>query len=145
MESPQNHFCPFWSLSNSTLPNMSKWSQTWCACTNGVIMHLDQIAKVGEKDIFIKVPQNPFWPDPNLNNSTLPTFYLWPQILWTWSQRQMMTLHQVVNQGGMICMTKSWKSQFCWILGFAKVTLETFFKWAQNWYTTSILYATWSC
>ena len=66
IKSPQNHFCPFWSLSNFTLPNMSKCSQTWCTCSNGVIMHLDQMAQVGEKDIIIKcaktlLVQNQIW------------------------------------------------------------------------------------
>ena len=95
----QNHFCPFSSLNNFALPNMSKCSQTWCTCSNGVIMHLDQMAQVGENVILIKVPQNPFCPEPNLNNSTLPSVSFWSEFLWTCSNPQMMTLHQVVHQG----------------------------------------------
>ena len=98
-KSPQNHFCPFWSLSNSTLPNMSKCSQTWCTCSNGLIMYLDQMAQVGENDILIKVPQNPLCPESNLNNFTLSTFLFCSQPLWACSKPQMMTLHQVVHQG----------------------------------------------
>ena len=96
---PQNHFCPFWSLSNSTLPNMSKCSQTLWTCSNGLIIHLDQMAQVGENVILLKVPQNPFCPEPNLNNSTLPSVSFWSEFLWTWSNPQMMILHQVVHQG----------------------------------------------
>ena len=96
---PQNHFCPFWSLSNFTLPNMSKCSQTLWTCSNGLIIHLDEKAQVGENVILIKVPQNPSCPEPNLNNSTLETFSFWSQLLRTCSEPQMMTLHQVVHQG----------------------------------------------
>ena len=81
MKPSQNHFCPFSSLNNFALSNMSKCSQTWCTCSNGVIMHLDQMAQVGQNFILIKVPQNPLWPDSNLNNSTLPTFSAWFQLL----------------------------------------------------------------
>ena len=108
MKPSQNHFCPFSSLKNCTLSNLSKCSITWSTCYNGLISHLDQVAQVGEQVILIKVPQNPFWPDPNLNNSTLPTFYLWPQNLWTCSKPQIMKLHQVVHQGELFCMTRSW-------------------------------------
>ena len=81
MKSPQNHFCPFWSLSNFTLPNNSKCSKTWCTCSNGVIIHLYQMAQVGENVILIKVPQNPLCPEPNLNNFTVATFSFWSQFL----------------------------------------------------------------
>ena len=91
--SPQNHFCPFWSLSNFTLPNMSKCSQTLRTCSNGLTIHLDQVAQVGEQVTLIKVPQNPLWPESYLNNSTLATFSLWSQLLWTCSEPQMMTLN----------------------------------------------------
>ena len=70
----QNHFCPFSSLNNFTLPNMPKCSKTWCTCSNGLIIHLYQMGQVGEKVILIKVPQNPLCPEPNLNNFTLATF-----------------------------------------------------------------------
>ena len=63
MKPSQNHFCPFSSLNNSALSNMSKCSQTWCTCSNGVIMNLDQMAQVGEHVILIKVPQNPLCPE----------------------------------------------------------------------------------
>ena len=96
---PQNHFCPFWSLSNFTLPNMSKCSQTLWTCSNGLIIHLDQMAQVGENVILLKVPQNPSCSEPNLNNSTLPSVPFWSEFLWTCSNSQMMTLHQVVHQG----------------------------------------------
>ena len=85
IKSPQNYFCPFWSLSNFTLPNMSKCSQTLWTCSNGIIIHLDQMAQVGESFILIKVPQNLSCPEPNLNNSTLATFSFWSQLLWTCS------------------------------------------------------------
>ena len=107
-KSPQHHFCPFWSLSNFTLPNMSKCSQTLWTCSNGLIIHVYQMAQLGENVILIKVPQNPSCPEPNLNNSTLATFSFWSQLLWTCSEPQIMTLHQVVHQGELICMTKSW-------------------------------------
>src|SRR3954465_8151657 len=74
MKPSQNHFCPFSSLNNFALSNMSKCSQTWCTCSNGVIMHLDQMAQVGENVILIKVPQSPLCPEPNLNRFTLATF-----------------------------------------------------------------------
>ena len=99
IKSPQNHFCPFWSLSNFTLPNMSKCSQTLWTCSNGLIIQLDQLAQVGEQVNLIKVPQNSFCPEPNLNNSTLPSVSFWSEFLWTCSNPQMMTLHQVVHQG----------------------------------------------
>ena len=99
IKTSQNHFYPFWSLSNFTLPNMSKCSQTLWTCSNGIIIHLDQMAQVGENVILIKVPQNPLWPESNLNNSTLETFSYWSQLLWKCSEPQMMTLHQVVHQG----------------------------------------------
>ena len=108
IKSPQNHFCSFWSLSNFTLPNISKCSQTLWTWSNVLIIHLDQVTQVGEQVILIKVPQNPLWPESNLNNSTLETFSFWSQLLWTCSEPQMMTLHQVVHQGELICMIKSW-------------------------------------
>ena len=93
MKPSQNHFCPFSSLNIFALSNMSKCSQTWCTCSNGVIMHLDQMTQVGENVILIKVPQNLSCPEPNLNNSTLATFSFWSQLLWTCSEPQIMTLH----------------------------------------------------
>ena len=62
-------------------------------------MHLDQMAQVGENVMLIKVPQNPLYPEPNLNRFTLATFSFWSQLLWAYSEPQMMTLHQVVHQG----------------------------------------------
>ena len=59
MKSPQNHFCPFWSLSNFTLPNISKCSQTLWTCSNVLIIHLGQVAQVGEQVNLIKVPPKP--------------------------------------------------------------------------------------
>ena len=118
MKSPQNHFCPFWSLSYFTLPNMSKCYKTWCTCSNGQIIHLYQMAKVGENVILIKVPQNPLWPESNLNNCVLPTFFPWPQLLWACSHDQMRPLHQVVHQGEVIFSTRSTQVHFCWFLGF---------------------------
>ena len=93
MKPSQNHFCPFSSLNNFALSNMSKCSQTWFTSSNGVIMHLDKMAQVGENVILMKVPQNPLCPEPNLNNFTLATFSFWSQLLWTCSEPQMMTLH----------------------------------------------------
>ena len=78
MKSPQNHFCPFWSLSNFTLPNMSKCSQTLWTFSSGLIIHLDQMAQAREQVNLIKVPQNPLWPESNLNNFVLPTSSPWP-------------------------------------------------------------------
>ena len=98
-KSPENHFCPFWSLSNFTLPNMSKCSKTLWTCSNGLIIHIDQMAQVGEQVNLIKVPQNPFCLEPYLNNFALPTFSPWHQLLWTCSEPQMMTLRQVAHQG----------------------------------------------
>ena len=37
IKSPQNHFCPFWSLSNFILPNMSKCSPILWTSSNGLI------------------------------------------------------------------------------------------------------------
>ena len=79
---PQNHFCPFWSLSNFTLPNVPKCSQTLWTCSNVIIIHLDQMAQVGEQVNLMKGPQNPSCPEPNSNNSTLATFSFWSQLLW---------------------------------------------------------------
>ena len=93
MKSSQNHFCPFSSLNNFALSNMSKCSQTWRPFSNGVIMHLDQMAQVGENVMLIKVPKNPLWPESNLNNSTLPSVSFWSEFLWTCSNPQIMTLH----------------------------------------------------
>ena len=145
MKSPQNHFCPFWSLSNFTLPNMSKCSQTLWTCSNGLIIHPDQMAQVGENVILIKVPQNPSCPEPNLNNSTLPSVYFWSEFLFTCSNPQIMTLHQVVHQGEWFCMTKSWEVHFCWFLGFTKVALATFPKWTQSWWNHLLSHAIWPC
>ena len=89
----ENHLCPFPSLNNFALPNMSKCSKTLWTCSNGPIIHLDQMAQVGENVILIKVPENPLCPEPNLNNFTLATFSFWSQLLWTCSEPQMMTLH----------------------------------------------------
>ena len=113
IKSPQNHFCPFWCLSNFTLPNISKWSQTLWTCSNALIIHLDQVAQVWEQVILIKVPQNPSCPEPNLNNSTLATFSFWSQLLWECSEPQMMTLHQVVHQWEVIFSTRSTQVHFC--------------------------------
>ena len=113
MKSPQNHFCPFWSLSNFTLPNMSKCSQTLWTCSNGLIIHLDQMAQVGENVISIKLPQNPLWPESNLNNFVLPTFSPWPQLWWAYSHDQIRPLHQVVHQEEVICSTRSTQVHFC--------------------------------
>ena len=93
MKPSQNHFCPFSSLNIFALSNMSKCSQTWCTCSNGVIMHLEKMAQVGENVILIKVPQNPLCPEPNFNKFTLATFSFWSQLLWTCSKPQMLTLH----------------------------------------------------
>ena len=92
-KSPENHFCPFWSLSNFTLTNIPKCSQTLWTFSNVLIIHLDQMSQVGKQVNFIKVPQNPSCLEPNLNNSTLETFSFWSQLLWTCSEPQMMTLH----------------------------------------------------
>ena len=113
MKPSQDHFCPFSSLTNFALSNMYKCSQTWCTCSNGVIMHLDQMAQVGENVMLIKVPQNPSCPEPKLNNSTLETFSFWSQLLYTCSHDQMRPLHQVVHQGEVICSTKSTQVHFC--------------------------------
>ena len=85
IKSPQNHFCPFWSLSNFTLPDISKCSQTLWTFSNVLIIHLDQLAQVGEQVNLIKVPPNPLCLESNLNNFTLSTFYLEPQTLWACS------------------------------------------------------------
>ena len=130
MKSPQNHFCPFWSLSNFTLPNISKCSQTLWTFSTVLIIHLDQVAQDGEQVNLMKGPQNPSCRELNLNNSTLATFSFSSQLLWTCSEPQMMTLHQVMHQGELFCMTRSWKTHFCWILGFTKVALSTLPKWA---------------
>ena len=103
IKSPQNHFCPFWSLSNFTLTNISKCSQTLWTCSNVLIIHLGQVAQVGEQFNLIKVPQNPLCPESNLNNFTLSTFSLCSQLLWACSRDQMRPLHQVVQQGEVIC------------------------------------------
>ena len=63
---PQNHFCPFWSLSNFTLPTISKCFQTLWTCSNVLIIHLDQVAQVGEQVNWSKCPktlsdQNLIW------------------------------------------------------------------------------------
>ena len=131
MKSPQNHFCPFWSLSNFTLPNIPKCSQTSWTFSNVLIIHLDQVAQVGEQVNLIKVPQNPSCPEPNFNNSTLPTFSTWPQLWWACSHDQMRPLHLVVHQREVISLTRSKQIHFCRFLGFAKVTLWTLSKWAQ--------------
>ena len=125
MKSPQNHFCPFWSLSNFTLPNMSKCSQTWWTCSNGLIMHLDQMEQVVEEDILVKVPQNLLWPELNLNYFVLPTFSPWSQLWWAWSHDQIRPPHQVVHQGEVIYSTGSTQVHSCQFLGFTKVALET--------------------
>ena len=86
IKSPQNHSCPFWSLSNFTLPNMSKCSETLWTCSNGLIIHLYQMSQVEENVILIKVPQNPLCPESNLNNFTLPTLSFCSQPLWACSK-----------------------------------------------------------
>ena len=83
MKPTQNHFSPFTRMKNLALSNMSKYSQTWCTFSNGVIMHVDQMAQVGENVILIKVPQNPLCPKSNLNNFTLSSFLFCTQPLWT--------------------------------------------------------------
>ena len=113
IKTSQNHFCPFWSLSNFTLPNMSKCSQTLWTCSNGLIIYLDQMAQVGEQVNLIKVPQNSFCPEPYLNNFALPTFSPWPQLLWACSRDQMRHVNQVVHQGEVICSTRSTQVHFC--------------------------------
>ena len=145
MKSPQKHFCPFWSLSNFTLPNISKCSQTLWTLWNVLIIHLYQVAQVGEQVNLIKVPQNPSCPEPNLDNSTLPSVSFWSEFLWTWSNPQMMTLNQVVHQGEHIFMAKSWKVHFCWFLGFTKVALATFPKWTRSWWNLLFSHTIWPC
>ena len=113
MKPSQNHFCPFSSLNIFALSNMSKCSQTWFTSSNGVIMHLYQMEQVGENVILIKVPQNPLWPESNLNKFVLPTFSPWPQLSWACSHDQMRPLHQVVHQGEVICSTRSAQVHFC--------------------------------
>ena len=85
------------------------------------------------------MPQNPLWPESNLNNFVLPTFSPSSKLWWAYSHDQMRPLHQVVHQGELICMTKSWQSHFCWFLGFTKVTLATSPKWDQTWWNTLFL------
>ena len=85
MKPSQDYFCPFSSLNNFALSNMSKCSQTLWTWSTGLIIHLDQMAQVVEQVNLIKVPQNPSCPEPNLNNSTLATFSFWSQLLWTCS------------------------------------------------------------
>ena len=124
---------------------MSKYSQTWCTFSNGVIMHLDQMAQVGEQVNLIKVPQNHSCPEPNLDNSTLETFSFWSQLLWAWSHDQMRPPHQVVHQGEVIWSTRSTQVHFCQFLGFTKVALATLPKWAQNGWTALIICAIAPC
>ena len=145
MKSSQNHFCPFSSLKNFTLSNLSKCSIPWSTCYNGLINHLDQVAQVGEQVNLIKVPQNHSCPEPNLNNSTLETISFWSQLLWTCSESQIMTLHQVMHQVELFCMTRSWKNHFCWFLGFTKVALATLPKWTQPWWNLLLSHAIWPC
>ena len=99
IKSPQNHFCPFWSLRNFTLPNISKCSQTLWTCSNVIIIHLGQVAHVGEQVNLIKVPQNSLCSESNLNNFTLSTLSFCSQLLCACSHDQMRPLHQVVHQG----------------------------------------------
>ena len=103
------------------------------------------MAQVGENVILLKVPQNPSCSEPNLSNSTLPSVSFWSEFLWTCSNPQMMTLHQVVHQGEQICMAKSWKVPFCWFLGFTKVALATLPKWTQSWWNLLFSHAIWPC
>ena len=81
MKPSQNHFCPFSSLNNFTLANLSRYSQDWYTCSNVLIIHLGQVAQVGEQVNLIKVPQNPLCPESNLNNFTLSTFSFCSQLL----------------------------------------------------------------
>ena len=86
IKTPQNYLCPFWSLINFTLPSMSKCAQTWWTCFIGLMMHLDQMAQVGEEDILVKVPQNPLCLELTLNNFTLSTFLFCSQTFGTCSK-----------------------------------------------------------
>ena len=88
---------------------------------------------------FTKVPQNHPCRDQSLSKSTLPTVSFWSQILWTCSNPKLMTLKQVVHQGEWVCIARSRKTHFCWFLGFTKVALATFPKWAQNWWKALII------
>ena len=103
------------------------------------------MAQVGENVILIKVPQNPFCPEPNLNNSTLPTFSPWFQLLWAWSHDQMRPPHQVVHQGEVNWLARSRQVHFCQFLGFTKVALATFPKWTQSWWNLLFSQAIWPC
>ena len=137
------HFCWFLGFTKVTLATSPKWDQTWCTCSNGVIMHLDQMAQVGENVILIKVPHNPLCTEPNLNNCTLATFSFWSHVSCTCSEPQMMTLHKVVHQGEQICMTKSWEVHFRWFLEFTKVALATLPKWTQSWWNQLFSHPFW--
>ena len=88
---------------------------------------------------FTKIFQNPLCPDSNLNNFTLWSFFPWPQTLWACSKPKIVILHQVVDLGEVKCMPRSTEIWFCWFLGFYQVTLWTFFKCAQTWWSTLIL------
>jgi len=141
----QNHFCPFQVFEIFLQEIFSNKSRKILASHRCIIGWPCRVSAKSKLFCITKVPQNPPYPDSSLNNFTLPTFSNWPQTLWSCSQPQMMTLHQAVHQGEWFCLTRSWKTHFCWFLGFTKVALTTLPKWSQIWWNTPFLYAIPSC
>ena len=139
LKSLKNPFWIFQAFEIFTKEILSKNSKKILACHLWHIGWPCKASCLGEQDNITKSPQNPLWPESNLNNFVLPTFSPWPQLFGSCSYDQMRPLHQVVHQGEKICMTKSWKVHFYWFLGFTKVTLATLPKWAQNWWKALII------
>ena len=141
----QNHFCPFQGFEIFLQEIFSKKSKENPASHKCILWSPCKASSQLKSFWFTKMPQNPLWPESNLNNFVLPAFSPWPQLLWACSHDQMRPLHQVVHQGEVLCSTRSTQVHFCSFLGFTKVALATFSKWTQTWWSTSIMCDTWSC
>ena len=127
----QNHFCPFQGFEIFLQEISSQKSKKIPESHKCILWSPCKASSQLRSFWFTKMPQNPLWPESNLNNFVLPTFSPWPQLLWSWSHNQMRPPHQVVHQGEVIYSTKSTQVHFCYFLGFAKVSLANSSKWAH--------------
>ena len=141
----QNHFCQFHGFEIFLQEIFSQKSKKNPASHKCILWSPCKASSQLRSVWFTKVPQNPLWPESNLNNFVLPTFSPWPQLWWACSHDQMSTLHQVEPQGEVIFSTRSTQVHFCWFLGFTKVALATLPKWTQYWWNLLFYRTIWPC
>ena len=136
-KTPQNPFClnkafeifllEIFSIKSRKIPESHTWYMWWSW----------KVSSQSQLICFIKIFQNHSCPEPNLNNSTLPTVSYWSQTLWTCSNLPIMHPPQVVHQGKQIHLSKPLQTPLCWFLELEIFALSSFSVWSQTFWACS--------